>query len=158
MTYKRYWERNGTRRPFPPLYEAMKAYGDVMYKVPEYVEPKHCKWCGQPLSGRRTSFCSNECSKKFNNMTVWNRGRDAYSLRILYRDNFTCQDCGEFHAFKNEFGIFVPIDDGKLNVHHIVPVSEGGGDEPSNLVTLCVNCHLRRHGKEKHEFREKTET
>lgn len=43
MTYKRYWERNGTRRPFPPLYEAMKAYGDVMYKVPEYVEPKHCK-------------------------------------------------------------------------------------------------------------------
>jgi len=129
----------------------MKAYGDVMYKVPEYVEPKHCKWCGQPLSGRRTSFCSNECSKKFNNMTVWNRGRDAYSLRILYRDNFTCQDCGEFHAFKNEFGIFVPIDDGKLNVHHIVPVSEGGGDEPSNLVTLCVNCHLRRHGKEKHD-------
>lgn len=64
MTYKRYWERNGTRRPFPPLYEAMKAYGDVMYKVPEYVEPKHCKWCGQPLSGRRTSFCSNECSKR----------------------------------------------------------------------------------------------
>lgn len=40
MTYKRYWERNGTRRPFPPLYEAMKAYGDVMYKVPEYVNPK----------------------------------------------------------------------------------------------------------------------
>lgn len=158
MTYKRYWERNGTRRPFPPLYEAMKAYGDVMYKVPEYVEPKHCKWCGQPLSGRRTSFCSNECSKKFNRLTVWQRGRNAYSLRILYRDNFTCQDCGEFHAFKNEFGIFVPIDDGKLNVHHIVPVSEGGGDEPSNLVTLCVNCHLRRHGKEKHELREKTET
>lgn len=158
MTYKRYWERNGTRRPFPPLYEAMKAYGDVMYKVPEYVEPKHCKWCGQPLSGRRTSFCSNECSKKFNRLTVWQRGRNAYSLRILYRDNFTCQDCGEFHAFKNEFGIFVPIDDGKLNVHHIVPVSEGGGDEPSNLITLCIDCHLKRHGKEKHELHKKTET
>nr|DAG74999.1 MAG TPA: hypothetical protein [Caudoviricetes sp.] len=47
MTYKRYWERNGTRRPFSPLYEAMKAYGDVMYKVPEYVEPKHCKRHGK---------------------------------------------------------------------------------------------------------------
>lgn len=82
-------------------------------------------------------------------MTVWNRGRDAYSLRILYRDNFTCQDCGEFHAHKNEHGIYIPIDDGKLNVHHIVPVSEGGGDEPTNLVTLCIDCHKKRHGKEK---------
>ena len=27
----------------------------------------------------------------------------------------------------------------------------GGGDEPTNLVTLCINCHLKRHGKEKHD-------
>lgn len=25
--YKRYWELQGKRRPFPPLYEAVKMYG-----------------------------------------------------------------------------------------------------------------------------------
>lgn len=139
------WEINGTRRPFPPLYEAVKTYGErIYYDCPQYVEPKHCKWCGKPLTGRRTSFCCDECSRLFNNCTVWNRGRDPYSLRILYRDNFTCQRCGEFHAMKNELGIYIPIDDGQLNVHHIKPVSEGG-DEPENLVTLCKECHKEVH-------------
>ena len=127
------WEINGTRRPFPPLYEAVKAYGErIYYDCPNYVELKHCKWCGKPLTGRRISFCCDECSRWFANCTIWNRGRDPYSLRILYRDNFTCQHCGEFHAMKNEHGIYIPIDDGNLNVHHIKPVSEGGGDEPED--------------------------
>ena len=140
------WEVNGTRRPFPPLYEAVKVYGErIYYDCPQYVKPKHCKWCGKPLTGRRTSFCCDECSRWFANCTVWNRGRDPYSLRILYRDNFTCQHCGEFHAMKNEYGIYIPIDDGNLNVHHIKPVSEGGGDEPENLITLCKNCHKEIH-------------
>ncbi len=31
----------------------------------------------------------------------------------------------------------------RLEAHHIVFRSEGGGDEPENLVTLCRACHLR---------------
>ena len=147
--FKHQWEIDGTRRPFPPMYEASEKYGErVWYKQPTYVEPKHCRWCGKELTGRRTSFCCDEHSQRFANVTVWNRGRDAYSLRILYRDNFTCQDCGEFNAFKNECGIYLPIDNGNLNVHHILPVSQGGGDEPENLVTLCVACHKKRHKKQ----------
>nr|DAT25387.1 MAG TPA: NinG recombination protein [Caudoviricetes sp.] len=146
MRFLKYWERNGARRPFPPITEARKQWGErVFYPQPQYVAPKHCRWCGKELSGRRTSFCSNECSRAFNNMTVWNRGRDSYSLRILYRDNFTCQDCGEFNAYKNEHGIYIPIDNGNLNVHHIKFVCNGGGDEPENLITLCKNCHKKRH-------------
>lgn len=133
-------------RRFPALYKAQKMYGkQICFKQPDYVPPKHCRWCGQELTGRRTSFCCDEHSRDFANVTVWNRGRDPYSLRILYRDNFTCQDCGEFHAYQNKFKIFCPIDDGQLNVHHIKPVSEGGGNEPENLVTLCVQCHRKRH-------------
>lgn len=144
--HKRAWERNGTRRPFPALYEAQKMYGDqIFFDPPVYVESRHCKWCGKLLSGRRTSFCCDEHSQAFAGVTVWNRGRDPYSLRILFRDNFTCQKCGEFHAYQNEFGITIPIDDGMLNVHHIKPVSEGGGDEPENLMTLCVKCHKEIH-------------
>lgn len=144
--FKRYWEINGTRRPFPAMYEAEKMFGArVWFLKPDYVEKKHCKWCNKELTGRRTSFCCDEHSHLFQNMTVWNRGRDAYSLRILYRDNFTCQCCGEFHAFINEFGVAIPIDDGNLNVHHIKYVSEGGDDSPENLKTLCIRCHNKIH-------------
>lgn len=146
MRYMRAWERNGKRRPFPPLYEAKKSYGErILYSAPEYTETLHCKWCGKPLTGRRTSYCCDEHKKSYNDIAVWHRNRDSYSLRILYRDNFTCQNCGEFHAFKNEYGIYLPSDDGNLNVHHILPVSQGGGDEPENLITLCKNCHKKLH-------------
>lgn len=142
----KYWERHGKRRPFPALYEAVEMYGEenVYFPCPVYERENQCPWCGKEVNNKRRRYCSDECRQKFNNMTVWNRGRDPYSLRILYRDNFTCQDCGKFLAYKNEHGIRIPIDVG-LEVHHIVPVSEGGGDEQSNLITLCSACHKKRH-------------
>lgn len=32
-----------------------------------------------------------------------------------------------------------------LEHHHILPRSEGGGDEDTNMVTLCFGCHGRVH-------------
>lgn len=51
--------------------------------------------------------------------------------RIRVQDDFRCNVCG--HA--NEV----------LHVHHIIPLSEGGTNDPSNLVTLCHGCHLHQH-------------
>jgi 5-methylcytosine-specific restriction protein A len=143
----KYWQRNGTRRPLPSLWEAVQAYGrdNVYFDSPKYVDDRYCPWCGKLVTNKRRTYCTDECRQSYANMTVWHRGRGPYSLRILFRDNFTCQDCGEFHAHKNEHGIYVPIDDGQLEVHHILPVSEGGGDEQQNLVTLCKKCHKARH-------------
>ena len=50
---------------------------------------------------------------------------------ILERDNFLCQHCG---IGGRESDII-------LEVHHKIPRSLGGGNEPSNLQTLCVTCH-----------------
>lgn len=149
MAYKHYWELHGTRRPFPSLYKARELYGDaaVSFYKPSFEKEGQCPWCGSQVQNKRRRFCSDECRRQFDNATVWNRGRDPYSLRMIYRDNFTCQDCGEFHAMVNQFGMTIPIDDGNLQVHHILPVASGGGDEPSNLVTLCRNCHKKRHAK-----------
>lgn len=33
----------------------------------------------------------------------------------------------------------------ELNSHHIIPRSEGGGDEDDNLVVLCVRYHREWH-------------
>lgn len=145
------WKLDGKRRPFPGICEAAKRWGfeNVYFRKPQYVPDGHCPWCGKAVENKRRTYCSDECRQNFQNATVWNRGRDAYSTQILYRDNFTCQnpDCGEFHAFMNEHGIYVPCSDGNLEVDHILPVSCCGGDEPSNLRTLCSDCHKKRHKK-----------
>jgi 5-methylcytosine-specific restriction endonuclease McrA len=51
--------------------------------------------------------------------------------QVLERDGWRCQDCG---AMKD------------LQVHHMKPRSQLGGDVVHNLITLCANCHGKRHG------------
>lgn len=36
-----------------------------------------------------------------------------------------------------------------LQVHHILYRSQGGPDEPMNLVTLCLNCHAKVHSSKR---------
>jgi len=56
-------------------------------------------------------------------------GYDKYRFNILLRDNYTCQKCG------------LPFSGDNLEVHHIIPKSNHGTDNPTNLVTLCLDCH-----------------
>lgn len=60
---------------------------------------------------------------------------DFWNVReyVLHRDGHKCLNC----KGKSE--------DKVLNVHHIVPRSEGGSDSPSNLITLCETCHHKHH-------------
>lgn len=59
-----------------------------------------------------------------------------YALRwqILTRDNFTCQYCGQ------------KAPNCLLEVDHKIPVSEGGKDEPDNLVAACYACNRGKAG------------
>lgn len=59
-----------------------------------------------------------------------------YNLReyILYRDNYTCQLCGKT--------------DIPLEVHHIGFWKNDRTDRPSNLITLCVKCHIPKNHQE----------
>ena len=53
---------------------------------------------------------------------------------MLLRDNYQCQRCGAVVTGK------------RAHVDHIVPKSEGGGDEVTNLRTMCVSCHSKHEG------------
>ena len=53
---------------------------------------------------------------------------------ILLRDNYTCQNCGKKSETLSQ--------DIKLHIDHIIPLSKGGTNEPSNLRVLCSNCNL----------------
>lgn len=48
-------------------------------------------------------------------------------FEVLRRDNYTCRYCRST--------------DNELTVDHVMPVSLGGGDEPSNLVAACRDCN-----------------
>lgn len=50
-------------------------------------------------------------------------------FEVLRRDGYTCRYCG------------AQAPDAKLTVDHVIPVALGGGDEPSNLITACVDCN-----------------
>lgn len=58
-------------------------------------------------------------------MTVGQRLR----FEILKRDGFRCRYCGTTAVAE------------PLVVDHVVPVAEGGTDEPSNLVCACWSCN-----------------
>jgi hypothetical protein len=49
---------------------------------------------------------------------------------VLKRDGFTCQYCGR------------SAPEVELHVDHVVPVAEGGGNDPGNLTAACVDCNL----------------
>lgn len=61
----------------------------------------------------------------------WKRIR----TQVIQRDNFKCVECGTVAKSAD------------IDVHHLLPRSAGGTDDPSNLVTLCDGCHAAHHPK-----------
>jgi len=53
----------------------------------------------------------------------------AIRTETLLRDGFRCIRCEDGKNRRN------------LTAHHLIPRSEGGGDNLENLVTLCPPCH-----------------
>jgi len=56
--------------------------------------------------------------------------------RILERDEWTCQKCGQAMS--------------KLEVHHIIKVKEGRIDTDDNLISLCHKCHCKLDSKKEY--------
>jgi hypothetical protein len=61
----------------------------------------------------------------------WNKRREL----ILERDEYKCQNCGQSYS--------------NLEVHHIVPLENGGSNSIGNLTTLCQDCHGSIHSNSK---------
>ena len=95
-----------------------------------------CGWCDTECSGRRTRWCSDECSAKYGR--VWSWG--AVSRYVRKRDRETCQRCGTTDPPRPKqkgWGARVT----PWDVDHVVPVVDGGTDDPANLRLLCIDCH-----------------
>ncbi|MGM9661793.1 MAG: HNH endonuclease [Oscillospiraceae bacterium] len=60
-------------------------------------------------------------------------------LAVYRRDNFCCALCDSSRG---------------LQIHHVIPRSQGGTDFPHNLITLCWKCHAVAHGTRLPEYPE----
>ena len=60
-----------------------------------------------------------------------------YSVRyyVFARDNYTCQACKKSK-------------DKILHTHHVIYKSKGGSNKPSNLTTVCTECHTHENHQE----------
>lgn len=122
---------------------------------PQRTGKRHCRWCGAPLPGRRRKWCSQRC---VNTYLALEYLRWEYTCwYVKDRDDLTCQDCG----FSEDVVRQAVEDAGHqwyqllkicgwysirtlMEVHHIVPRSDGGSNHPDNLVLLCARCHKAR--------------
>lgn len=59
---------------------------------------------------------------------------------IFFRDNYTCQYCGE-RSIK------------KMTLDHVVPRSRNGGNSWENLVTCCRKCNVKKRDRTPEEAR-----
>lgn len=59
---------------------------------------------------------------------------------VLLRANGRCEGCGNDAPFRRAL-------DGSpfLEIHHVVPLADGGEDALGNAQALCPNCHRRMH-------------
>jgi len=56
---------------------------------------------------------------------AWKRIRDRY-----IKSHPLCEECKKYDKL-------TPVEE----VHHIIPLSKGGGNETDNLMALCKSCH-----------------
>ncbi len=125
-----------------------------------------CKVCGDgfmviPASVKRAKFCSKKCHAADQRITMagpnnhaWIDGRsynkrghrgagwEEIAKRVYRRDNYTCQDCGVRCVGKRDKDVMRVI-----QCHHIESYKTSKDNSMSNLVTLCLICHLNRHGR-----------
>jgi hypothetical protein len=56
-------------------------------------------------------------------------------LRVVRRDNYTCQMCGKY------------LSDSEIEFDHVIPLSKGGSTEENNLRLTCVYCNRKKSSK-----------
>jgi 5-methylcytosine-specific restriction protein A len=71
--------------------------------------------------------------------TAYYRSPDVIS-EVLFRAKGVCEGCNRGAPF-NRKSNGTPF----LEVHHRLPLAEGGDDTVENAIALCPNCHRERH-------------
>ena len=120
--------------------------------TPKGIQQRICPVCGKeftPNSGSQI-YCCPQCARKagveknrprIDMRTAMKAKQNPY---LLYAFNFECAVCRwSLPSFDTPNGGMEPA--AGCEMHHIVPVAEGGSNKADNLILLCPNCHKLAH-------------
>ena len=111
-----------------------------------YKPDKPCSYPGFPkLVPAGQTYCEEHTKKRSREYERYDRdpatrkryGKQWRRIRSIYiKAHPYCEEC-------YRKGIMTPVEE----VHHIKPLSEGGTNDFSNLMSLCKSCHSRIHAE-----------
>jgi 5-methylcytosine-specific restriction protein A len=93
---------------------------------------KYCSACERKRTARRWAVFQKERQEQGQNI-YHSKGWQVLRQTVLERDRWLCLEC-----LRN--GIYTSA----TEVDHIIPRSQGGSDDLSNLQSLCHECHKRK--------------
>lgn len=119
------------------------------------VMEKKCAYCGKPIPSDRksnnTKYCSLKCQRKASVTPevvskIVSRGKKKSDRHpnLVSAYDYKCAICG-WSIPTWQPGYKRHERQGGCEVHHIIPVADGGSDDCSNLILLCPNCHKMAH-------------
>ena len=147
--YRKYYNPNISFEEYVNFVMGARHDSTKIRKRKENKEPLKCIVCGKELDGIKTTFCSIECRKKFEDnqyeeyIERWKKREECghtpsfkihkYVKRyLLEKYNNSCQECG--WNKENPHTHNVP-----LQIHHIDGDCTNNSED--NLQLLCPNCH-----------------
>ena len=155
-----YIEHEGKRYPLkalwaaandPPIFtrefqtaEARRGFIEIGFS-PVYIQPAKEPSLNSRVNGERSErlerLAKAEKIPSFRTVSVreFNRNPDVVA-EALYIANGFCGSCGAEAPF-----IRSTNNEPYLEVHHKVPLAQGGEDTVKNAIAICPNCHRRAH-------------
>jgi predicted HNH restriction endonuclease len=144
---------NGQKRWWPCLFNGRsERHGFVWTLKPEVAEwfrairgyetfEEKVRRALRDVEGRQQRLAVAQAMPEKRNVQVVEFIRNADVVaEVLARAAGHCQQCGTPAPFLRR-------SDGTpyLEVHHVVPLADGGEDTVKNAIALCPNCHRERH-------------
>ena len=134
---EKYFKRIGTRQwVFAEITKDKKGepFTSILVKAADVKIQRHVKIKADanPFDPKQEAYFEERLGDKMKSNPT---GKVKW-LRLWWRQDKTCPLCQQ--TITEETG---------WNVHHIIPKSEGGGDNISNLQILHPNCHRQHHAK-----------
>ncbi len=106
---------------------------------PKLTDGRFCEEHKRKENKRYEKYDRNpEVKKRYGK--AWRRVRSSYVKTHPF-----CEMCFEE-------GVLIPVEE----VHHKIPLSEGGTHDIDNLISLCKSCHSRVHAKRGDRWKRKT--
>lgn len=102
----------------------------LLSRMPEADRKRFCEEHEKLSNSHYEKYGRDKAAKKRYGR-AWKRIRDKYAAEHPF-----CELCFER-------GIIVPTEE----IHHKLPLSEGGTHDRSNLIALCKSCHSTIHAK-----------